>query len=123
MDFAINTLSKLALFSFRRKLSFFGGFFGIICMLRWLLGRNIPTLPDIPPRSLNDVAFLKQLFKLIPIAIPSFRSKEALYAYTLSSLLILRSFLSIFVSSLNGKLLKALVTDNKQAFIRRVFLN
>ena len=120
MNSPIDEIAKLLKCSFQRKLTIFGGALSFLYFLRWVLSRNIPSMPELPPKSSTDTTFIRQLLKLIPIAIPSYTSKEALYAYTLSALLILRTLLSIFVSTLNGKLLKCLITNNKQSFIRRV---
>ena len=106
--------------SIQHKLRFVGGCVGLIYILRWFLSRNIPSLPEGFPKPSTNTTFLKQLFKLLPIAIPSYSSKEAVYTYTLSLILIIRSLLNIFISSLNGKIIKAVVTNNKQAFFRRV---
>jgi hypothetical protein len=69
------------------------------------------------------MSFLRQLFNIIPIVIPSFISTEAMCIYALSSLVIVRTFISIFVSDLNGKLLKAILAVNSQQFLRRVILS
>ena len=121
MDAIIKKLIKVTSSNLSQKLKLLGGIFGLMYFFRWQLGRNIPSIPELSIRNSIDSSFISQLSKLIPIAIPSYSSKEAIYTYSLGLILIFRSLLSIFVSSLNGKLLKALVTYDKQAFFRRVF--
>lgn len=86
---------------------------------RWL-SRNIPRVHKDSSAPPINSKFIKQLLALIPIAIPSFSSPEALLTYSLFALVLIRSILSIFVSNLNGKLLKALITINSKQFFQRV---
>jgi ABC transporter transmembrane region 2 len=115
-------LKSLAFFRkvLKNRISFLGGFMGVVFVLFKILNRNIPPLPKDRDLSYIDSSFISQLMKLVSISIPSFTSKEAIYTYTLGSLLLCRTYLSIFLTSLNGKLLKSLITNDKQAFYRRV---
>ena len=121
-----NLLLKPFLFfskSLTHRLIFLGGSSAFIYLIRYMLSRNVPSLKSKSARYTLSVRFFRQLFKLIPIVIPSFTCPEALSIYFLSLLLLLRSYLSIFVSNMNGKLLKSLVTINSQQFFRRVSYN
>lgn len=68
-----------------------------------------------------DKVFLKQLIKLLRISIPSVLSKEfamlALHTTSLAS----RTFLSIYVAQLDGKIVKAIVERNVQRFLALIF--
>ncbi len=65
-----------------------------------------------------DKVFLKQLLKLVKIAIPSVFSKEfgLLCIHTCS--LLVRTFLSIYVAHLDGRLVKSIVDKNPYQFLR-----
>lgn len=62
--------------------------------------------------------FLFQLRQLIKIMIPGPLSKEALFLYMNSLILMVRTFLSIYVAMLDGGIVKAIVQNDFRAFIR-----
>ena len=106
--------------SYTRKASLVASLAFLFYLLRRYLSRNIPRVQfESRGPSLNS-NFLRQLGSLLPIAIPSYKSQEAVMSYSLLLLVLVRSVLSILVSTLNGKLLKALVTVNSKQFFRRV---
>lgn len=102
------------------KISLAAGCLGLLYTIRWVLGRGIPKFTDHPSKTSINTTFIHQLWSIIPKVIPSATSSEALCIYSLSILVVFRTILSIFVSSLNGKLLKAIITLNSQQFFRRV---
>lgn len=104
------------------KISFVSGCLGLLYIIRYILSRNIPKFSEHSSKKSISTSFLRQLFNIIPIVIPSFTSTEAMCIYALSSLVIVRTFISIFVSDLNGKLLKAILAVNSHQFLRRVIL-
>lgn len=67
-----------------------------------------------------DGLFLKRVWKLIKIAIPSWRSKEVLNMAGLTVALILRTFLSIYLATINGGIVKAIVNRKLQDFIQSI---
>jgi len=65
-----------------------------------------------------DKTFLRQLLKLIKIAIPSVFSKEFGLLCVHTSSLVIRTFLSIYVAHLDGHLVKAIVDRNSYMFFQ-----
>ena len=54
------------------------------------------------------------------IVIPSWKSKEMGYITVLTSLLFIRTFLSIYIASVNGSIVKAIVKVNFGVFVRKI---
>lgn len=67
-----------------------------------------------------DFAFLKKLIKLIKIAIPRLLGKEMLSLFVLSLLLVVRTYLSIYISEVNGSIVKAIVKIDFEKFVKQV---
>lgn len=67
-----------------------------------------------------DVQLLKDIFKIVKKAIPSFFSKETFCIILLSILLIVRTQMSIQISEISGKIVKAIVTQDYNHFIKQV---
>lgn len=63
-----------------------------------------------------DKAFFKRMSKLIKIALPGWKSREAKYIYVLSILLIVRTILSIRLSEINGKVVQGIIKMDKGQF-------
>ena len=61
--------------------------------------------------------FLKQLLKLLKISIPSVFSKEFGYLLLHTGSLVCRTFLSIYVAQLDGRIVKAIVERNQKRFL------
>lgn len=57
--------------------------------------------------------FLEQIKKLLPIIFPSVFSKESGLLVSLASILIVRTWLDIWFSSFNGKVVKSIVSRDK----------
>ena len=68
-----------------------------------------------------DRKFLKKLLKLIKIAIPKWRGRETLSIGILSSLLVVRTILSIQIADVNGSIVKSIVKINFYDFVYRIF--
>lgn len=67
-----------------------------------------------------DKLFLKRVFRLIKIVVPSWKSYEALNLAGLSLTLVARTFLSIYQATINGGTVKAIVSRDFKAFIGSV---
>lgn len=67
-----------------------------------------------------DLEFFRKLFKLLKIVIPKAFGRESLALITLSALLVLRSLLSIYISDINGNIVKAIVNRSLFKFIKQV---
>lgn len=68
-----------------------------------------------------DKVFWERIKILVKIAVPSWRSKEAFYLFALSGLLVLRTYLSIWLADVNGAIVKAIVSRDFNQFLKRVF--
>ena len=49
-----------------------------------------------------DKEFVERIKKLLKIAIPSFKSREAAYVVILTGLLVIRTYMSIWLADVNG---------------------
>lgn len=67
-----------------------------------------------------DGLFIKRVWRLIKIVVPSWKSKETLNLVGLSFTLVARTFLSIYQASINGATVKAIVNRDFKAFISSV---
>jgi hypothetical protein len=59
-----------------------------------------------------DKVFFERIKVLIKIVVPSIASKEARYLAIVSVLLVIRTFLSIWLADVNGNIVKAIVNRN-----------
>jgi ATP-binding cassette subfamily D (ALD) protein 3 len=73
-------------------------------------------------KGLVDSEFFHKLFKLLKIAIPSIYGREAISIILLSGLLVLRTVLSIYVSDVNGSIVKAIVSRNFLKFVKQIII-
>jgi ABC transporter transmembrane region 2 len=64
--------------------------------------------------------FFERIKILIKIAIPSYKTKEALYIFVLTGLLVIRTYMSIWLADVNGQVVKSIVNRNFGEFVRRV---
>ena len=65
--------------------------------------------------------FWERIKKLVAIAVPSCKTKEMFYIVVLSGLLVIRTYLSIWLADVNGHIVKSIVTLDFNMFLRRVF--
>lgn len=56
-----------------------------------------------------DAVFLSRIKKLLKIVIPSWKTVEVLDIALLTVFLVLRTFLSIYISTVNGRIVKAII--------------
>lgn len=64
--------------------------------------------------------FLQRIFKLIKIVIPSWKSPALLDIVLLTVFLVFRTYLSIWVASANGRIVKAIIKLDLKLFLQRV---
>ena len=64
-----------------------------------------------------DRVFLKRLWRLLKICVPSVRSKEFLLLNLFSGFLVGRTILSLYVAELDGQIVSALVKGQGQLFL------
>ena len=69
-----------------------------------------------------DKVFLDRVIKLIKIAIPGVKSKEFIYIVLLTFILWLRTYMSILLAEVNGKVVKAIVNRSLGEFLKRIFI-
>jgi hypothetical protein len=67
-----------------------------------------------------DKHFIKKAKELVKIAVPSIATKEFGLLCVLTVLLVIRTFLSIYLAGINGKIVKAIVSKDFPKFVRRV---
>ncbi|GAA5907008.1 hypothetical protein JCM6882_000030 [Rhodosporidiobolus microsporus] len=72
------------------------------------------------PRVEVDALFFQRLSRLLRIVLPSFRSKEASLLLLHSFFLVLRTLLSLYVASLDGSIVSALVRAQPKQFLLRI---
>ena len=80
-------------------------------MSREELSTNAKNFPLVPPSHKPNVdrVLLRQLFAILRIAFPSWRSKEVLILVLHSTFLVLRTVLSVAVARLDGRIVRDLV--------------
>lgn len=54
--------------------------------------------------------FWERIKKLVAIAVPGWKTKEAFYLIVLSGLLVVRTYLSIWLADVNGQIVKSIVS-------------
>ena len=69
-----------------------------------------------------DAVFFERLGRILRIVIPSAKSKEASLLFLHSFFLVLRTLLSLYVASLDGSIVSALVRAQPRLFLWRIFL-
>ena len=73
-------------------------------------------------KGLVDIDFLHKLFKLLKISVPKLFGRETLGIALLSGLLVLRTVLSIYISDVNGSIVKAIVNRSLVKFIKQIII-
>ena len=63
---------------------------------------------------------MARIKELIKIVVPSYKTKEAFYLVILTGLLVMRTYLSIWLADVNGQVVKAIVNRNFSEFLKRV---
>ena len=69
-----------------------------------------------------DAIFFSRIKKLVKIVIPTWKSEEVLDIALLTVFLVLRTFLSIYIAAVNGKIVKSIIQRDLGMFVRRVTL-
>lgn len=105
-----------------KKLATAGATAAVLLVFRLLTNRRQPSLKQSPKKTRGqvDFKFLARLFELVKIVIPSYKSKEFFCLILLSGLLLLRTVISISIASVNGKIVKAIVSKDFKSFLKRV---
>lgn len=67
-----------------------------------------------------DAVFFQRIKKLIQVVIPTWKCQEVLDLCLLTVFLVLRTFLSIYLAGVNGKIVKAIIEKNFALFLQRV---
>ncbi|KAI0777788.1 ABC transporter transmembrane region 2-domain-containing protein [Trametes elegans] len=85
-----------------------------------VIAENAKRFPLVPAshKPNLDKTFLRQLLAIFRIAIPSWRSKEALILVSHSFFLVLRTVLSVAVARLDGRIVRDLVSADGWGFLR-----
>ena len=56
--------------------------------------------------------FWERIKKLVVIAVPAWNTKEVFYIIVLTGLLVVRTYLSIWLADVNGAIVKSIVTQD-----------
>lgn len=120
--FQMSVLSKISFSGIGRgKLAAIAGLLLLLVRFGWRLLRRRAAKPQaVSPRSRQvsregragsgvDRVFLRRFRRLLPILIPSVFSPEFLLLFFHTSSLVTRTFLSIYVAKLDGRIVKAIV--------------
>jgi ATP-binding cassette subfamily D (ALD) protein 3 len=98
-----------------------------LIMLRWSQRRGVVPAGHIPGSKQRNVGkghvdlhFFKSLAGLVAIVVPSWKSWEACNLLLLSGLLVVRTYMSIAISTINGSIVKAIVSRELFLFIKRL---
>ena len=67
-----------------------------------------------------DLVFLKKFFKLVKIAFRKVVGRELISLLILSVLLVVRTFLSIHITEINGNVVKSIIGANFPDFLKHV---
>lgn len=116
---------KALISSRERKIATSGVILGILYSLHWMQTKSSSKYSGVARAKRNDrgsvnMKFARQLYELVRIVVPSLRSKESFLLALLSLILVARTMLSISISSVNGGVVKAIVTRDFNLFITKV---
>lgn len=67
-----------------------------------------------------DREFVRRVFELVKKLVPSWKCREAGQTLILSVLLVVRTWMSIWLADVNGRVVKAIINKDLAMFIRRV---
>jgi len=67
-----------------------------------------------------DRVFFKRIIKLVKIVIPSLYNTATMDLALLTVFLVFRTYLSIFISGANGRIVKAIIQADFLLFLKRV---
>ena len=70
-----------------------------------------------------DAVFFSRIKKLVRIVIPGWRSAEMIDLAILTVFLVLRTFLSIYMATVNGGIVNAIVQRDLKLFVERVIFD
>ena len=66
------------------------------------------------------MVFIKRAAELVRIVIPDWKSYETLNIVTLTAFLVVRTFLSIYIANVNGRIVKSIINVNYSDFVKKV---
>lgn len=68
------------------------------------------------------MVFFERIKQLLKIVVPSYKTKEMAYLITLTGLLVVRTYLSIWLADVNGQIVRSIVNRSLSDFLKRVYL-
>ena len=113
-------LLRSAVASKERSVALFGVVFGVLYVVRAYQTPKTKSASRASNKANVDLAFLSKIMKLLPVVIPSAACKEVGLLALLSVALVLRTFLSIWIAGVNGKIVRSIVAINLKDFIKSV---
>ncbi|CAG9332611.1 ABCD3_2 [Blepharisma stoltei] len=124
LDGKILSFLRALVSSRERKAATTGIIIGILYLLHWSQQRTSAKISLQRSRKANkgsvDLDFFKRTVELLKIVVPSWKSLEMLNLVLLSGLLVARTLLSISISSVNGRIVKSIVTRDLNLFMKRI---
>lgn len=83
---------------------------------------NINIFNQQKGRGNVDSVFFQRIIKLIKIVIPSWKCGAIVDIVMLTVMLVLRTYLSIYLAGANGRIVKAIIKLNFGLFFKRVII-
>lgn len=97
--------------------------------IRKLMNKSNPRMSAVEivekkkgPKAAVNKAFFKNLARLIKICIPKLASKESLAVFVLTSSLVARTILSIYMSEITSNIVKSIVKKDLTEFVLKILL-
>jgi len=69
-----------------------------------------------------DREFIRRVVELIKKLIPSWKCREAGQVLIMAALLVVRTWMSIWLADVNGRVVKAIINKDLKMFIKRIFV-
>ena len=64
--------------------------------------------------------FFKRAWELVRIVVPTWKSHEMFNLVNLTIFLVVRTFLSIYIANVNGRIVKSIINANYGDFVKKV---
>lgn len=97
---------------------------GILLKMRSNMPHDKPSEPSVPKKKKSkgqiDMVFMQRIRELLKIVVPRLWSLEAFDMAQMMAFLVLRTFLSIYIAGINGKIVKSLIEVQFLAFVDKI---
>ncbi|CAG9321444.1 ABCD3_1 [Blepharisma stoltei] len=124
IDYHVFRFFKAAISSKQRKIALIGTLCGLLWIIRRSQQIDNKRFPEISrskkSKRVLNIDFIIKLCHLIHVVIPAWRSQEFINLFCLTAGLVLRTILSISISTINGSIVKAIVNQDFLLFLKRL---